>query len=222
MLSSHQKKVLSAAVVAATALVGFSPQAHAAIIINEVYGGGASSNTTTSYKQDFVELYNTGSSPVTLTGYDIVYASATGSFNPTSSTTSQLLTGTINAGDYFLIAGGTNTTPGGALPTPDQTSPLQMAATAGKLELLDTSSTVVDFVGYGSTASTFEGTGPAPSPSITTSISRTGFVDTNNNANDFTVTTPSPTAGTPSGTPEPATLGLAAIGGAMLLTRRRR
>jgi predicted extracellular nuclease len=216
----NSQKVLTAAVVAAAALSGAAVQSHAAVIINEVYGGGGTTNTTVSYSQDFIELYNTGSTAVDLTGYKIAYASATGSFNPTSSSLSQVLGGSIAADDYYLIAGGSNgTDPGTPLPTPDSTSPLNMAASAGKVELLDTTGAVVDYVGYGSTANSFEGTGPAPTISITTSDSRTNFIDTNNNAADFTAGTPTPTASTK--TPEPATLGLAAIGGALLITRRR-
>jgi hypothetical protein len=83
-------------------------------------------------------------------------------------------------------------------------------ATAGKMVLLNnqiyfrgtlsnstnnpTSANVVDFVAYGSTATTFEGTGPTPAPSNTTSIRRkNNGQDTDDNAADFAVNpTPAP------------------------------
>jgi hypothetical protein len=79
-----------------------------------------------------------------------------------------------------------------------------MAATAGKVALTNTetaltvdnpvgSANVVDFVGYGS-ADAYEGAGPAPAPSNTTSDLRAGngATDTNDNAADFTAGTPNP------------------------------
>ena len=52
----------------------------------------------------------------------------------------------------------------------------------------------VDFVGYGTTANCFEGTGPTPALSNTTSALRNGdgATDTNNNAADFTAGAPDP------------------------------
>ena len=47
-------------------------------------------------------------------------------------------------------------------------------------------STIVDLVGFGTTANFFEGTGPAPAPSNANSIKRNSFIDGNNNATDFT------------------------------------
>ena len=53
---------------------------------------------------------------------------------------------------------------------------------------------VIDFIGYGSTANCFEGSGPTATLSNTTAAIRNaaGCTDTNNNANDFTVGTPTP------------------------------
>ena len=54
-------------------------------------------------------------------------------------------------------------------------------------------SAVVDFVGYGS-ADAYEGSGPAPAPSNTTSDLRAnaGATNTYNNAADFATGTPNP------------------------------
>jgi uncharacterized repeat protein (TIGR01451 family) len=53
---------------------------------------------------------------------------------------------------------------------------------------------VVDFVGFGSTATGYEGSGPAPAISTTTAALRAGAgsVDTNSNSTDFTAATPNP------------------------------
>ena len=161
------------------------------VVISQVYGGGGNSGAT--YKNDFIELYNSGSASVDLSTYAVQYASATG-----SSWSETTLSGSIAAGHYYLIqeaagSGGTQN-----LPTPDATGSISMAATAGKVALTSTTtllsgsnpvggSTVVDFVGYGTTANGYEGSGPAPAPSATVSDLRAngGATDTDNNAADF-------------------------------------
>ncbi|MDN4013063.1 lamin tail domain-containing protein [Chryseobacterium gambrini] len=169
--------------------------ANAQIVINEVYGGGG--NSGAPYKNDFIELKNIGSTTVTLTGAYIQYASATGTFNGGTSTHS-LPDITLAPGKTYLIAeaGGAN---GVDLPTADATGTINMSGTAGKVALTSsatsitsaTGSTVIDFVGFGATANLYEGTGPAPAPSNTTSISRSSG-DTNNNATDFVTGAPTP------------------------------
>jgi hypothetical protein len=161
------------------------------VVISQVYGGGGNSGAT--YKNDFIELYNSGSATVDLSTYAVQYASAAGS---TWSETA--LSGSIAAGSYYLIqeAAGTGGTQN--LPTPDATGTISMAATAGKVALTSTTTllsgsnpvggaTVVDFVGYGTTATGYEGSGPAPAPSATASDLRAngGATDTDNNATDF-------------------------------------
>ena len=46
------------------------------VVISEVYGGGAGSGST--YRRDFVELFNRGSTAVDISNWSIQYASATG------------------------------------------------------------------------------------------------------------------------------------------------
>jgi len=177
-----------------------APAASAAsstIVINEVYGAGG--NTGATYKNDFIELKNIGSTPVSVSGWSVQYASAAGtSWQVTG------LTGTIAPGGRYLIAesGGSN---GTDLPGPRTTGGIAMAAGAGKVALVNSetalgcasacagTSAVVDFVGYGATASNYEGAGRAPAPSPTTSVSRNAAgVDTDNNAADFTAGGPTP------------------------------
>ena len=100
------------------------------------------------------------------------------------------------------IAGAGGTT---SLPTPDATGTINLAATAGKVALVSSTTAlsgacpttnVVDEVGYGSTATCFEGTGPAPAPSSNNLQSALrsggGCTDTDQNASDFTAATANP------------------------------
>ncbi len=96
------------------------------VVISQVYGGGGNSGAT--YKNDFIELYNSGSAPVDLSAYAVQYTSAT-----SSNWSETTLSGSIAAGHYFLIqeaagSGGTQN-----LPTPDATGSINLAATTERL-----------------------------------------------------------------------------------------
>jgi hypothetical protein len=171
--------------------------ARASVVIGEVYGGGGNPGAT--YKNDFVELFNDGDAAQSLAGWTVQYTSATNSI-----WTVTALAGTMPAGSRYLVgeaAGGAGTTD---LPATDATGTINMSATAGKVALVTHStaltgatppaSAYVDLVGYGASPSAFEGTGPAPAPSNTMSISRaaTGCQDSNDNAADFAVGAPTP------------------------------
>jgi 5'-nucleotidase len=187
----------------------------APVLINEVYGGGGNSGAT--LKNDFVELVNVSAAPVNLAGWSLQYASATGSF---SAANTQALSGTIAPGATFLVqeaagAGGTD-----ELPTPDlvPAAALQLSGTTGKLALVNSTTalsgatgnangaaTVVDFVGWGPTASDSAGSSPAPATTNTTSVSRNAtHANTAVNSADFTAGAPTPKAGGNGGTdPDP-------------------
>jgi uncharacterized protein len=167
------------------------------VVISQVYGGGGNSGATLTH--DFIELYNAGSAPVALASWSVQYASATGSSWQTTA-----LSGSIAPGGYYLVqqaAGAGGTTP---LPTPDATGSIAMSATAGKVALVNgttalsgacpTGGGIADFVGFGSTANCFEGTGPTPAPSNTTAVLRKdgGAQDTGSNATDFEAGAPNP------------------------------
>ncbi|KAB1156818.1 T9SS type A sorting domain-containing protein [Flavobacterium luteum] len=188
-----------------TVLVTVASQAQ--IVINEVYGGGGNSGSV--YKNDFVELINSGTSSATLSGATLQYASATGTFNAYH----PLPDITLAPGQKYLIqeaagAGGTTD-----LPSPDYVAPIptpftgtigttagfSMAGSNGKIALVSdnlqivtpTDANVLDFVGYGS-ATAFEGAKAAPAASAVNSVSRTNGIDTNDNGADFTAAAASP------------------------------
>ncbi len=181
---------------------GVADNLRAQLVINEVYGGGG--NTGATYNQDYIELFNSGAGAINLAGYNLWYASATGTFNQVVP-----LTGSIPGGAHYLVA----TTAVGAnginIPTPDvnATAP-NMSATNGNVILTSpmfagvimfacpapATVGVVDRIGYG-TGNCPE-TAAAPAGSNTTSLSRAALgIDTGNNANDFTAGVPTPQAG---------------------------
>src|ERR1700681_3693372 len=70
--------------------------ASAQIRISQFYGGGGNSSAT--LRNDFVELYNPGNSPVSLASYSLQYAASTGvSWQVTN------LLGSIPADGYYLV-----------------------------------------------------------------------------------------------------------------------
>ncbi|MEO6731046.1 MAG: Ig-like domain-containing protein [Ferruginibacter sp.] len=170
--------------------------ANSQVVINEIYGGGG--NAGSIYRNDFIELYNNSAAPVSLAGWSVQYASAAGT---TWAVTN--LSGSIPANGYYLVqqavgAGGTTN-----LPAPDATGTIAMSGTAGKVALANTvtalsglcptGGAIMDFVGFGATASCFEGAAPTPAPSNTTSVQRTPIgTDTQNNSADFTAGSPTP------------------------------
>jgi hypothetical protein len=174
--------------------------ARSQVVINEVYGGGGNAGST--YRNDFIELYNNGTTAINLAGWSVQYASSTGT---TWAVTN--LTGSIPAKGHYLIqqAAGTGGTTN--LPTPNATGSIAMSGTAGKVILCNittaqtganpTGAQIIDKVGYGAGTNGFEGVGPTATLSNTTSAQRTpnGF-DSNNNLTDFTIGAPSPTNAT--------------------------
>ena len=69
------------------------------IVISQIYGGGG--NTGAPYLNDYVELFNRSGSTVSITGWSIQYASASGTGLFSSNVTS--LSGSIPSGKYYLV-----------------------------------------------------------------------------------------------------------------------
>ncbi|MXV52553.1 T9SS type B sorting domain-containing protein [Pedobacter sp. HMF7647] len=196
--------------------IGTSSAPAPKIVISELYGGGGNSGAV--YKNDFIELYNPTTSAVDLTGWSVQYTSAAGTGNWTVTP----LSGTIASKGYFLIQEAKGTGGTTDLPTPDITGTIAMAGTAGKVILSNstvvlsganpTGNSIVDKVGFGPTATGFEGTAPTAVLTNTTSAERkanaastaasmafggadellgNGY-DTDDNASDFVISQPNP------------------------------
>ena len=178
------------------------------IVISQVYGGGG--NTGAYYKNDYIELFNRGTTAISIDGWSVQYGSSGGTTwgNRTN------LSGTIQPGQYFLIqeAAGASTT-AVPLPTPDLTGTIAMSGTAGKIALVNNTTALsgacpggwVDFVGYG--AANCSETAPTAVLSNTTAAKRNtnGCTDTDNNSSDFTIADPTAVP-TPRNTASPLNL----------------
>lgn len=189
------------------------------VVISQVYGGGGNAGAT--YRNDFIELFNRGGSPVSLNGWSVQYASSAG----TTWAVTNLSNVTLQPGQYYLVqealgAGGTTN-----LPAPDASGSIAMSATAGKVALVNSTTaltgtgcpfggTIIDFVGFGG-ANCFEGAGPTATLSNTTAAIRGsgGCAETDNNNSDFSTGAPTPRntasslnpcGGSPTPTPSPS------------------
>jgi DNA/RNA endonuclease G (NUC1)/predicted extracellular nuclease len=166
------------------------------VVISQVYGGGGNAGAT--LKNDFIELFNRGTSSVSLNGWSVQYASSAG----TTWTATNLTNVSLAPGQYYLIqeqagAGGTV-----SLPSPDASGNIAMSATAAKVALTNSTAvlsgscpsggSLVDLIGFGG-ANCFEGTGfPALTNTTAAIRNNSGCTDTDNNASDFASGAPSP------------------------------
>lgn len=169
------------------------------VVISQIYGGGG--NSGAQYKNDFIELFNVGASPVDLATWSVQYASATG-----NSWSKVNLSGVLQPGRYYLIQAAAGTGGVLSLPAPDAIGSMAMSASSGKVALVTNqtllacstaclpSAAIRDFVGYGSLATGFEGSGPAVTLSSTTSALRLGggCSDSDDNKADFSGEAPNP------------------------------
>ena len=197
-------------VVVAGGLAAVAPAQAASpdVVISQVYGGGGS--TGAPYANDFVELFNRGPNAVSMTGWSVQYASATGTGTFGSAIAPTVLAGTLQPGQHYLVQMASGGAVGAPLPTADAVGSVAMSATAGKVALVTTTTALAcnggstpctagqlalirDLVGYGS-ANFFEGPGPTGTLSNITAALRgaNGCTDTDDNAADFSVGVPVP------------------------------
>ncbi len=176
---------------------GPGPQPSAGdVVISQIYGGGG--NQGAPLRNDFIELFNRGGTSVSMTGWTVQYASASG-----SQWVSTALSGTLLAGQYYLVQEGTGQSGSGApLPAADAIGGIGLSAESGKVALVNSStllagsspsgSSIMDFVGYG--AANFAKGSPAPGLSNTTAVIRRGqgCTDSGSNSSDFSSGSPSP------------------------------
>jgi predicted extracellular nuclease len=201
-----RKRVLTVAVTSGLVVSGVAAPAALAVpsadaVIAEVYGGGGNSGATLI--NDFVELANRGAAAVSLDGFSVQYAPASG-----SSWQVTPLNGSVAPGARYLVAQAKGTGGTVALPTADATGAISMSATAGTIALVQGTSALTcktaadcasdtrikDLVGFG--GATIREGAAAAAPSNTTSVGRaTALTDTDDNATDFTSGAPTPTNG---------------------------
>ncbi|MDX6486131.1 MAG: uncharacterized protein QOF43_1284, partial [Gaiellaceae bacterium] len=192
------------AVCSTAALLLLAPLAHGAtagVAISQLYAGGGNAGAT--FLNDYAELVNRSSAPVSVSGWTLQYASA-------ASTSWQAvpLSGTIRAGGYYLVKLASGGTVGAALPTADASGTANLAASGGKVALVrdataltcgaapgscDGATLIEDLVGYGA-ATDYEGAAPAAALGNSTALVRAGAgcLDTGANAADFAVADPLP------------------------------
>lgn len=190
-------KVVRSAVLASV-FCGFSALLQGQLVVSQIYGGGGNSGAV--YRNDFIEVFNNGSSAVSLAGWSVQYASSAGaSWQVTA------LAGTLQPGQYYLVQEAVGTGGTTNLPAADATDDIAMSATAGKVALVSSTNAlsgacptgagtaVVDFVGYGTGTNCNLGN-VAPAPSNTNSILRKGggCVNAGNNSTDFASGTAAP------------------------------
>ncbi|MGZ5568880.1 MAG: lamin tail domain-containing protein, partial [Limisphaerales bacterium] len=172
------------------------------IVISQVYPGGGNAGAT--YSSKFVELFNHTANPVSLNNWSLQYAASTGS----TWSAGNFANVTVAPYSYYLVALSTNGTTGAALPvTPNFTlTAINPSQAAGKIALCNSQGplsgaspvstpTVMDFVGYGTGTTAYEGSGPVNWTTANANAmfrASSGCVDTGDNAADFTSAAVSP------------------------------
>ncbi len=171
------------------------------MVVSQVYAGGG--NAGASYTNDFVELFNRGSTTIDLSTWSIQYASASG-----TTWQATALSGSVQPGRYYLVQLASAAAVGAPLPTPDAIGTTNMAVSGGKVAVVRGSAPlgcgasagscsadplVADLIGYGS-ATDYEGAGPAAAISNTTAALRAGdgCTDADVNSSDFSAASPLP------------------------------
>src|SRR5262245_4880264 len=85
LASRARRRLVLRTLLASMAVVGLEPMAGLLsavspdLVISQVYGGGG--NAGALYTHDFIELFNRGTTAVSLSGMSLQYASATGTGN---------------------------------------------------------------------------------------------------------------------------------------------
>jgi PKD repeat protein len=183
------KKIIPVIVLLSLNAVGYfvwanSAQADSAlhIIINEIQIAGTSSN------DEFIELFNPTNEPVNLEGYKLSKKTKTGSSESTLVSATKF-SGIIQAHGYFLIAHPNYREEMSA--DLDYSGSTYYISDDNTILLYNESGILLDKVGFG-LANDSENS-PAENPNASQSIERKDFIDSDDNAADFSInTSPSP------------------------------
>jgi hypothetical protein len=166
------------------------------MVISQVYAAGG--EVGSQYRQDYIEMFNRGTTAVDLSGWSIQYADAgSGTWQVAA------LSGVVAPGQYYLVWGWTGPDGTEDAPAADAVSGFNLGNSDGMVALLSTTAPlvwadpydpfVVDFVGYGA-ADAFEGSSPAPAtdPTLAALRDNGGLSDIDDNYYDFTAGAPAP------------------------------
>ena len=160
------------------------------VVISQVYCEGGS-----NYQNDFIELFNAGTTTVDLSTWSVQIAGAT-----SRRWLSVPLSGTLAPAHHYLVGGAYAGSGDAPLPTPDVSGTFSLdSSTGGKVALVSNQTTltrsnpvgasgVVDFMGYG-TANAYQGSGAAQLTTANYANFRVGGgrSNTNDNAADFVI-----------------------------------
>jgi uncharacterized protein len=169
------------------------------IVFSQIYAGGGAAASTWQY--DYFELFNAGSSSVSVNGWSVQYQSSTGTTWAISATLPNV---SIAPGKYLLVRTGSSGN-GSVLPTTDVdgSGSVNLSNSAGKGALVSNGTAltcssnatcfpnpnIVDLIGWGTlTNAVFEGANAAPTPTnATTALFRAsnGCIDTDVNGSDI-------------------------------------
>ena len=168
------------------------------VVISQIYGGGGNSSAT--YTNDYVELFNRGDQPQDITGWKIQYGSAGSS--GFSGNIATLPGDVIAPGQHYLVQLTSGGAVGSALPTPDATGAINISASSGKVILYTPGTTptgacpsdagIIDHVAYGTSTNCESAWGNTGNLSNTSAAYRKndGCVKGTDNSTDFQVLTP--------------------------------
>lgn len=167
------------------------------VVISQVYGGGGNSGSL--YRNDFIELYNRGNSPVNLGGWSVQYTSSSG----TTWQVTNLTAISLAPGQYYLIQQAQGSAGTTDLPTPDVIGTIEMSATNCKVALCNSTTalsgacpsggSIMDFIGIGSANCSETSNAPVMSNINAVIRANGGCMDANNNSTDFsTISPPTP------------------------------
>src|SRR5881628_2287206 len=128
--------MLPRAIIALALALCVSAFSESSVVISQIYGGGG--NSGAPYRNDFIELFNRSSNAVSVVGWSVQYASASGSTWQVT-----LLSGTIQPHSYYLVQQASGGSTGTNLPSADAFGTISISATAGKVALVISSTALV-------------------------------------------------------------------------------
>jgi lamin tail-like protein len=171
------------------------------LVVSQLFAGGG--NSGAPFTNDFVELFNRGSTSVDASTWTIQYTSASG-----ATWQATPLSGSVQPGHYYLVQLASAAAIGSPLPTPDAVGTTNLAVSGGKVAVVrgntllscgaspgscSGDARIADLIGYGS-AVDYEGSGAAPaiSNSLAEVRAGSGCTDADDNAADFASAAPTP------------------------------